>query len=69
MIWSSADINWNENDNNYEGLFFKEISIGDGLVTAATNDQNYWADFTSATDLWENFTSATWNGTVFTEVT
>ena len=69
MIWSTLDSNWNETSNNYEGLFFKEISMGDGLITTAVNDQNFWEDFTSATALWENFTSATWNGTVFTEVT
>ena len=69
MIWSALDINWNENSNNYEGLLFKEITIADGLVTAAVNDQNFWEDFTSSADLWEDFTAATWAGTVFTEVT
>ena len=68
-MWSATDINWNQYSDNYEGLFFKEIIIGDGLRTASVADLDYWEDFTSADSLWENFTTQTWGGTVFTEVT
>ena len=43
--------------------------MSDGLVTSSVTDQNFWEEFTLATDLWQNFTDSVWNGTVFTEVT
>ena len=66
---NTLNVDWEDHDSNYEGIFFKEIVISDGLVTASVTDQNYWEEFTVATDLWENFTESIWNGTVFTEVT
>ena len=68
-MWSTLNVDWDQHNTNYEGIFFKEITISDGLVTASVTDQNHWEEFTVATDLWENFTTSTWNGTVFTEVT
>ena len=68
-MWNTLNVDWEDHDANYEGIFFKEIVISDGLVTASVTDQNYWEEFTVATDLWENFTESIWNGTVFTEVT
>ena len=68
-MWSTLNVDWDSHDTNYEGVFFKEVLMSDGLVTSSTTDLNFWEDFILATDLWENFTSSVWNGTVFTEVT
>ena len=68
-MWNTLNVDWEDHDSNYEGIFFKEIVISDGLVTESVTDQNYLEEFTFATDLWENFTESIWNGTVFTEVT
>ena len=69
-IWSTEEAVYNQ-AQEWSGLLFLEIPMSDtaGMVTASQNDQDFWQDFTVATDLWENFTTSTWNGTVFTEVT
>tara|TARA_Y100000593_G_C4300552_1_gene333125 strand:- start:391 stop:603 length:213 start_codon:yes stop_codon:yes gene_type:complete len=68
-MWSTLNVDWDSHSANYEGIFFKEIDMSDGLVTSSVTDQNFWEEFTLATDVWENFTDSVWNGTVFTEVT
>ena len=68
-MWNTLNVDWEDHDSNYEGIFFKEIDMSDGLVTSSVTDQNFWEEFTLATDLWQNFTDSVWNGTVFTEVT
>ena len=69
MVWSTADITYNT-AGLWSGMVFIEVPMSDtkSLVTASQNDQDYWEDFTVATDLWETFTTQTWEGTVFTEV-
>ena len=70
MVWSTLETTYNT-AGQWSGLLFTEIPMSDtsGMVTTSKNDQDFWQDFTVATDLWENFTTATWEGTVFTEVT
>ena len=70
MVWSTEETTY-ELAGIWSGMLFIEIGMPDtkGLVTTNENDQNYWSDFTVATDLWENFTTETWEGTIFTEVT
>lgn len=70
MVWSTEESTYNT-AGPWSGLEFIEILMSDtkSLVTVSNNDQNYWSDFTVATDLWENFTTQTWEGTIFTEVT
>ena len=51
-MWNTLNVDWEDHDSNYEGIFFKEIVISDGLVTASVTDQNYWEEFSVATDLW-----------------
>ena len=69
MIWNTEETTYN-NAGIWSGLLFRELIMTDAksLVTSSQNDQDYWSDFTLATDLWENFTTQTWEGTVFTEV-
>ena len=70
MIWSTEETTYNT-AGLWSGKIFIEIPMSDtkGLVTTSQNDQDYWQDFTVATDLWENFITQTWEGTIFTEVT
>lgn len=69
-IWSTEEAVYNQ-AQEWSGLLFLEIPMSDtaGMVTAGQSDQDFWQDFTVATDLWENFTTQTWEGTIFTEVT
>ena len=69
-IWSTEEAVYNQ-AQEWSGLLFLEIPMSDtaGMVTTSQNDQDYWQDFTLATDLWENFTTKTWESTIFTEVT
>ena len=70
MVWSTEESTFNT-AGIWSGLLFIEIPFSDtsGMVTVSQSDQDYWQDFTVATNLWENFTTATWEGTTFTEVT